>query len=133
MALKLEYQKKLLEKKHSELEHSIAELDLAYPQPVSSTDLKNGPHDIEEDATDLTEMEKERSLMTNQQVLLTQVQQALQRLENGTYGVCQRCGGLIPTKRLQALPWAEYDVECEAQLEAAGSGEQAFYNTPQTF
>lgn len=115
--LNLKHQKELLESKKKELERSIDDLDLAYPTPVSSTDFKNGPHDSEDEATDLSEMERERAILANQRTLLVQVDQALQRIEKGTYGLCLHCGKPIPPERLLALPWAERDVACEALLE----------------
>lgn len=46
------------------------------------------------------------------------VDEALDRLDSGDYGVCQRCEEPIPPKRLNALPWARYCVPCQ---ENAGS------------
>ena len=53
----------------------------------------------------------------NEQALLTEVQRALERIDQGTYGLCLNCGQPIPEKRLEAIPWALYDVKCQAQLE----------------
>jgi RNA polymerase-binding transcription factor len=44
---------------------------------------------------------------------LRQVEEALDRLVAGDYGVCQRCEEPIPAKRLHALPWAKYCVKCQ--------------------
>lgn len=44
---------------------------------------------------------------------LRQIQQALDRLDSGEYGVCQSCDGPIPARRLQAVPWAKYCVACQ--------------------
>jgi DnaK suppressor protein len=44
---------------------------------------------------------------------LQQVEAALGRLDAGTYGLCQACGRPINPARLQALPWAALDVECQ--------------------
>jgi RNA polymerase-binding transcription factor DksA len=41
------------------------------------------------------------------------VEAALIRLDSGTYGRCQACGKPIAPERLEALPWAAYDVECQ--------------------
>ena len=43
--------------------------------------------------------------------LLAQVRAALRRIEDGTYGTCEYCGGPITPKRLEALPWAAFDLE----------------------
>jgi len=55
--------------------------------------------------------------------LLKEVQAALNRIEEGTFGVCLRCEEDIPEKRLRALPWAAFCVPCQEaidRLRAAG-------------
>src|SRR5207249_2422120 len=44
------------------------------------------------------------------------IQEALDRIEAGDYGTCLACEEAIPAKRLQALPWARYCVECQENL-----------------
>lgn len=44
---------------------------------------------------------------------LAQVEAALARIDSGTYGRCHACGRPIDPARLEALPWAAYDVECQ--------------------
>ena len=43
--------------------------------------------------------------------MLRDVDRALQKLEDGTYGICDRCGKLIPEERLEARPWSVLCVE----------------------
>jgi DnaK suppressor protein len=45
------------------------------------------------------------------------VQEALERVERGTYGVCQECDEEISPKRLAALPWAKYCIRCQEQAD----------------
>ena len=52
--------------------------------------------------------------------LLRLVDEALDRLSNGDYGVCAACGQQIPAKRLEALPWARYCVPCQERMSVAG-------------
>jgi DnaK suppressor protein len=52
--------------------------------------------------------------------LLVEVQQALARIDNGTYGMCSNCGQPIPEKRLEAIPWATLCVTCESKLGSEG-------------
>ena len=47
---------------------------------------------------------------------LRQIQEALDRLQLGDYGICLACDEAIPDKRLQALPWARYCVGCQEHL-----------------
>jgi len=46
---------------------------------------------------------------------VTDINQALERIEEGTYGRCVSCGNLIPDDRLQAVPWAALCVPCSAK------------------
>ena len=52
---------------------------------------------------------------------LRMVRAALDRLEDGQYGICAECGEPIPPKRLQAIPWAQYCVTCQELLAAGAS------------
>jgi DnaK suppressor protein len=49
--------------------------------------------------------------------VLEQIDRALERLEMGMFGVCAKCGEDIPAARLEALPYAELCVECQAKTE----------------
>ncbi|HZS54635.1 MAG TPA: TraR/DksA family transcriptional regulator [Bryobacteraceae bacterium] len=56
--------------------------------------------------------------------LLKNVQAALTRMEDETYGICLRCDEEIPVKRLKAVPWAAYCVTCQEEVDRQGiSGE----------
>jgi RNA polymerase-binding protein DksA len=49
---------------------------------------------------------------------LQQIQEALDRLQIGDFGICLSCDEPIPAKRLQALPWARYCVPCQERVAA---------------
>jgi len=48
------------------------------------------------------------------------IDQALLRIKEGTYGFCARCGKPIDERRLEAMPTARYDAACQAAIESAG-------------
>jgi DnaK suppressor protein len=48
-------------------------------------------------------------------VIRTDVVRALEKIEEGTYGLCDRCGALIPEERLEARPWSVLCVSCASQ------------------
>ena len=48
---------------------------------------------------------------------LAQVDAALARLDDGTFGVCIRCGREIAPARLEALPWAAYCIDCQTAID----------------
>ena len=77
-----------------------------------------------QDGDDAPQREGERELdmaLSDLETLeLAAVNRALERLQDGRYGLCARCEAEIPFDRLKAEPWALRCVACEAQAEAAG-------------
>jgi RNA polymerase-binding transcription factor DksA len=57
------------------------------------------------------------SLLSQEQDSLYEIDEALKRVEAGSYGVCEMSGKPIPHARLEALPFTRYTVECQADLE----------------
>jgi RNA polymerase-binding transcription factor DksA len=57
------------------------------------------------------------SLLSQEQDALYEIDQALKRIELGTYGICEMSGKPIPHARLEAIPFARFTVECQSQLE----------------
>jgi DnaK suppressor protein len=76
-----------------------------------------------EDAGEMSEFDLNRStaltLASRQSQLLEEIDEALGRIEYGTYGQCSWCGKPLDEKRLKAMPTAKYDAECQAAIEAA--------------
>jgi RNA polymerase-binding protein DksA len=56
--------------------------------------------------------ELDYGLEENEEDLLLAIDGALQRIEDGTYGICTNCGKPIGQERLEALPWAELCIDC---------------------
>lgn len=56
--------------------------------------------------------------------MIADIDQALLRIEEGSYGTCARCGKLIDERRLEALPTARYDANCQAIIEAANGEDE---------
>jgi DnaK suppressor protein len=57
------------------------------------------------------------SLLSQEQDALYEIDEALKRIELGTYGICEMSGKSIPHARLEAIPFARFTVECQSQLE----------------
>jgi len=53
------------------------------------------------------------SMSDNDRQLLNLIDEALERIEEGSYGKCVRCGEALPEKRLDAVPWARHCVRCQ--------------------
>lgn len=73
--------------------------------------------DLADASSFVTEIDNIMSLASNQRQTLQEVQDALVRVSNGTYGVCEISGVPIPVERLEAIPWARYTVKVQAELE----------------
>jgi DnaK suppressor protein len=72
---------------------------------------------LADDATEVFTRERNLALRNNAKDLLTQVEAALQRLDEGTYGICARCDREISTARLEALPYATLCITCQSEVE----------------
>ena len=54
---------------------------------------------------------------------VAEIDEALRRIDEGTYGQCERCGKPIDERRLEAMPTARFDAQCQAEIEASqGTG-----------
>ncbi len=118
MAIDIGKAKKRLLEKQVELQQEIQAATEAAIPPGDPLQASDGVTDTEEQAVDVEEVELEEDILTNERSLLEQVQQALMRIENGTYGICTNLGEPIPEKRLEALPWAALCISCEEKREA---------------
>jgi RNA polymerase-binding protein DksA len=83
--------------------------------------LPEGDEGGDEDTADLASamMDKEMDLSVEDEIedLLAAVDHALQKIEDGTYGICDMSGEAIPTSRLELIPWAALTVECQTLAE----------------
>jgi DnaK suppressor protein len=110
---------KLLRKKAEEVRRSMSAQKVA--QVVTRLDVPS-------DEGDLSQQSHEEWIFLNRNTLeiklLREVEAAVRRIEQGTYGVCHECEEPISSKRLDALPWAKYCVACQEEIAArAARGE----------
>jgi DnaK suppressor protein len=112
------FQKLLLEER-DRLVKDVRQLeeDTLY-QPA--TDNVSDVSSYAEVGTDSFEREIALSLTSTESRQLGEVADALKRIEDGTYGKCERCQKEIPRKRLEAFPAARYCIECQSTLERGG-------------
>ena len=68
-------------------------------------------------ATDSFDRDLTLGLASFEQEMLYEVDAALKRLDDGTYGVCELTGRPIPWERLEAIPWTRYSIQAEIELE----------------
>lgn len=113
----LERFKKRLEEERERLEEQIAdyERDLEEARLTeSSSDRSPDPGNAEASSMKL-EYAKELSIEQNTLDLLSKANRALERVEEGTYGICESCGNAIPVERLEVLPYSTLCVECASR------------------
>lgn len=67
--------------------------------------------------TYITERNFSHHLCNRNNRVIKEIEQALQDIENGDYGICDRCNDDIPIKRLKVRPMAGYCISCKSQLE----------------
>ena len=78
---------------------------------------QDGIQDIGDEAANIYNKQILLSLNENERIRLQEVDEALDRLANGMYGICEECGGPIGLKRLEVRPVAKYCVPCKTKLE----------------
>jgi DnaK suppressor protein len=103
-----------LEQERASLQSDIAAL--AADNQAPQDDAGIGNH-IADDATEVFVRERDLALRSNTQDLLAQVDAAIKRIDEGSYGICARCGQKIAADRLEALPYAIYCITCQSQVE----------------
>jgi RNA polymerase-binding protein DksA len=107
--------KKRLLKDKSQLEHDLEMRDEeAIEQGDDLVQERGGVgNHMADEANDTTEQETTLALQNEAQQTLDQINEALARLDAGTYGTCANCGKKIPQARLEARPFAIYDIACQ--------------------
>ncbi|GHO82540.1 TraR/DksA family transcriptional regulator [Dictyobacter formicarum] len=126
MTIDLQEMKKHLESKRDELMQSIGRLTEIHPMVVDSDTA--GDESVEDAAVDVQEQQLEISISANDEALLAQINAALKRIEDGTYGFCVVCGKPISEERLRAIPWATLGVEEEEKLEQVNLSREELFD-----
>jgi RNA polymerase-binding transcription factor DksA len=101
-------------------------------QAVAAEPLE--PHSLDEadSATDEFDHDLALAQLSAEQDALGEVNAALMRIANGTYGICEATGQPIPAARLRAIPWTRLTRAAEARLEAKGVVHRIWLNKPAT-
>jgi len=116
--------RELLMAKREQLLNDVRQLEngsLNKARKDASGDLSAVPYHMADLASDNYEQEFMLELIQNEDVGLREVEEALRRLEAGTYGICEGCSKPIRKARLKALPYAKMCIECQRKQEAGVS------------
>jgi RNA polymerase-binding protein DksA len=115
-----EYFKKLLLEKRREILRNVNEIEdeaLKKSRLDATGDLSSMPIHMADIGTDNYEQEFALGLMDSERKLLREIDDALGRIEQNTYGICEGTDKPIPKARLEAQPWARHCVEYARMLE----------------
>lgn len=96
----------------------ITNESLKTSQRDASGDLSGYSFHMADVASDNYEVEFSLGRASDEQNIMYTIDEALKRVEDGTYGNCTQCGKLIPKKRLEALPHTELCIVCQSKNES---------------
>lgn len=116
--------RRLLEDEKRRLMEELEAMEEHTPEVEDQVGMDIGggyDEDLADVASSTFEREKGLALESSVQQMLAQVEEALVRMEEGTYGICQRCGNPIDIARLRVLPFATLDIRCK-ELEEKANG-----------
>ncbi len=111
--------RKQLEERKADIESNVSYMAeeiraIGIDQDDESGSLGNH---IADDGSSVSEAERLVTISEDFQHILGQINAALVRMEEGTYGTCQRCGKPIAAERLKAFPYVAYCIECQSIIE----------------
>ncbi len=120
---------KAMEKSEVENLKAILERQLRELQSDLSRDLASASAPALADINDQATLESERSfelrIKDRERKLVSKVQEALKKIADGTYGICESCGEPIGVKRLQARPVTSLCISCKSEMEAEERREES--------
>jgi len=108
----LEKYRRLLEEKKTELS-----AELAKARNAEEETTEESTQDIADKAVSSYTREFLYSLTDGERTVLLRIDEALNRIDDGTYGFCLNCGTQMSDKRLAAVPWAPHCVDCQELAE----------------
>ena len=114
------FKKKLMkerEKLLADVSHMRKE-ELDKSQRNAAGELSGYANHMADGGTDTIERQVSLGLISNEESILLKIDEALKRIEDKTYGVCELCKEKISQERLKAVPYATYCIKCRSQEES---------------
>jgi len=96
---------------------TMADAALKKTRSEAGGELSSMPIHMADVGSDNFEQEFTLSLMESGEETLEQIEAALERIEDGVYGSCEECAGVIPKTRLNAIPYTPFCVKCAEKLQ----------------
>jgi RNA polymerase-binding protein DksA len=120
MTIDLDHYRRALEAEQDRLRHALAVVNHEGSLTEESGDLAIGAGDhIADSATDTFMRELDEGLEENADHILEEIERALHRIDDGTYGMCIACGRPIGEERLDAVPYATLCIDDKRARERA--------------
>lgn len=108
-----------LESEHERLQAEVEQIEREGHEALSDASGENNYRDHMADQGSATfSRELDMTLEENARDALSAVHKAIERIEDGTYGTCERCGKPIAPERLQAMPTATLCISCKSAEES---------------
>ncbi|MBI4388533.1 MAG: TraR/DksA C4-type zinc finger protein [Candidatus Omnitrophica bacterium] len=112
--------KTLLQAYRAKLASGISHIErdmLNKSQRDSSGDLSGYTFHMADQATDNFDTEFNLDIASNEQKFLNEIDEAIKRIDEGVFGICEECEKPIAVKRLKAVPYARYCIKCQEGIE----------------
>ena len=121
MSVDVERFRKLLLEERTRVNAAIEYLHQENPGSLEDEtgELVSGSADqhMADTATETFDRELDYTLEENSEHVLSEIDEALKRIDEGSFAICRRCGRPIAEERLEALPWATLCIDCKRQEE----------------
>ncbi|MCD6539522.1 MAG: TraR/DksA C4-type zinc finger protein [Candidatus Omnitrophica bacterium] len=117
------YKEKLL-KLRDEVSEEIKNLSedvLMKTQAEASGDISSHSFHLADAASGNFERDFSLGLASNETQILREIDLALRKIEDGSYGICESCGKPIPKRRLDVLPYVRFCTKCQENIEKQSS------------
>ena len=118
--------KAMLLELRSQLSGSVSKMEdhaLRKSRQNAAGDLSNMPIHMADIGSDNYEQEFMIDLIQNEEAEVRQIDEALERIQDGTFGECGSCGKRIPKERLKVIPYTTMCVDCKKDEEIAAGGQ----------
>jgi RNA polymerase-binding protein DksA len=111
--------RQLLEEERGRVKAAIDNIHAEHPGSMSDETGEDAVYDnhLADTATETYDRELDYTLEENSEHVLSEIEAALKRIDDGSYGQCTNCGRQIPEERLEARPYATLCIDCQRQRE----------------
>lgn len=101
--------------------HDQLRVQISGLQKESQSEMESYSLHMGDSGTDNFDRDLALGMLSSDQEAMFEIEEALRRIEKGTYGICELTGKKIPKTRLDVNPWARFTVEAQSQLEKEGA------------